>query len=84
VCQKFYSLHTTTGEHNDLLRIISKTSKWRDPNVSDTLGYTGRKKSKSSIGSHGHVGGMRSGQTRKTPKNLSVHESEDPGCGERL
>jgi hypothetical protein len=36
------------------------------------------------VGSHGHAGGTRPGQTRKTPKNLSVHESEECGCGESV
>ncbi len=44
----------------------------------------GRKNSKSDIGIHGHVGGTRHGQTLKTPKNLSVHESEDRGCEESV
>jgi hypothetical protein len=35
-----------------------------------TLGSAGRKNSKPSIGSHGHAGGTRPGQTRKTPKDL--------------
>ena len=30
---------------------------------------SGRKNSKPNIGSHGHAGGTRPGQTRKTPKN---------------
>jgi len=42
----------------------------------------GRKNSKSSIGSHGHPGDTRSGQTRKTPKNLGEHDREDRPCGE--
>ena len=39
----------------------------------------GRKNSKANIGIHGHAGGTRPGQTRKTPKNLSAHESEERG-----
>ncbi len=31
------------------------------------------------IGIHGHAGGTRPVQTRKTPKNLSAHESESVG-----
>ena len=42
----------------------------------------GRKNSKTSIGSLGHTGGTRPGQTRKTTKNLSTHDREDRGCGE--
>jgi hypothetical protein len=42
----------------------------------------GRKNSKTSLGSHGHVGGTRPGQTWKTTKNLSVHDGEERGCGE--
>jgi hypothetical protein len=52
--------------------------------TSHTLGSTGRKNSNPSIGSHDHVGGTRSGQTRKTPKDLSAHESEDHGSGESV
>ncbi len=47
--------------------------------VSHTLGYVGRKNSTPSIGCHGHVGDTRPDQTRKTPKDLSVHESEERG-----
>ena len=39
----------------------------------------GRKNSKPNIGSHGHDGGTRPGEKRKTPKNLSAHESEERG-----
>jgi hypothetical protein len=39
----------------------------------------GRKNSKTNIGIHGHAGGTRPGQTWKTPKNLSTHESEERG-----
>ena len=42
-----------------------KTLKRRDLNVSHTLGRTGGNNSKSCIGSSGHVGGTRTGQTRK-------------------
>ncbi len=34
-----------------------------------------------SIGSSGHAGGTRPGQTRKKPKDLSTHEREERGCG---
>jgi hypothetical protein len=51
---------------------------------STRLGYTGRKKCKTSIWSHGHNGDTRPGQTRKTPKDLSVHESEEDGRGESV
>jgi hypothetical protein len=37
----------------------------------------GRKNSTPSIGCHGHAGGTRPGQTCKTPKDLSVHESSE-------
>ena len=59
-------------------RLIVKTE------GSHTLGCTGRKNSKSSIGSHGHAGGTRPDQTRKTTKNLSEHESEECGRGESV
>ncbi len=49
-----------------------------------TLCYAGRKNSKISIWSNGHTGDTRSGQTRKTPKDLSVHESEERGRGESV
>ncbi len=42
----------------------------------------GGKNSKLSIGSHGHIGDTRPGQIRKTPLNLSAHESEERGRGE--
>ena len=42
----------------------------------------GRKNSKTSLGSHGHVGGTRPGQTWKTTKNLSAHDREERGCEE--
>ena len=48
------------------------------------MGCVGRKNSKPNIGIHGHDGGTRPGQTRKTPKNLSVHESEDRGREESV
>ena len=44
----------------------------------------GRKNSKTNIGSHGHAGGTRPGETRKTPKNLSAHESEERGREESV
>ncbi len=37
-----------------------------------------------SIGSHGHAGGTSPDQARKTPKDLSAHESEERGCGESV
>ena len=52
--------------------------------VSHTLGFVGRKNSKSSIGSHGHTGGTSPGQTHKTPKDLSTHAIEDRGHGESV
>ncbi len=52
--------------------------------VSDTLGCAGRKNSTSSIVCHGHAGGTRPVQTRKTPKDLSAHESEERGRGESV
>ncbi len=42
----------------------------------------GRKNSKTSIGTHGHAGDTRPGQTRQTTKNLSSHDREERGCGE--
>jgi hypothetical protein len=45
---------------------------------------SGRKNSKTNIGSHGHSEGTRPGEKRKTPKNLSVHESEERGCEESV
>ena len=44
----------------------------------------GRKNSKPSIGSHGHAGGTSPGQTCKTPKDLSSHESEECERGESV
>ena len=49
-----------------------------------TLGCAGRKNSKPSIGSHGHTGGTRPDKIHKGPKDLSVHESEECGCGESV
>ncbi len=37
-----------------------------------------------SIGSHGHSGDTRPGQTLKTRKDLSTHESEEGGRGESV
>ena len=45
---------------------------------------SGRKNSKPNIGNHGHVGGTRSDEKRKTPKNLSSHESEECGREESV
>ena len=45
---------------------------------------SGRKNSKPNIGSHGHAGGTRPGKKRKTPKNLSAHESEERGREESV
>ena len=42
----------------------------------------GRNNSKPKIGSSGHNGDTRPGQTRKKPKDLSEREREDRGCGE--
>jgi hypothetical protein len=36
------------------------------------------------IGIHGHAGGTRPVPTRKTPKNLSAHESEERGREESV
>jgi hypothetical protein len=52
--------------------------------VSHTLGCAGRKNSTPSIVCYGHVGGTRPDQTRKTPKDLSEHESEERGRGESV
>ena len=45
---------------------------------------SGRKNSKPNIGSHGHAGDTRPGEKRKTPKNLSAHESEERGREESV
>ena len=58
--------------------------KRRDLHASHTLGCAGRKNSKPNIGIRGHSGGTRPGQTRKTPKNLSAHESEESGREESV
>ncbi len=58
-----------------------ETLKQRDLNDSDTLGCEGRNNSKSSIGSSGHVGDTRPGQTHKKPKDLSSREREERGEG---
>ena len=42
----------------------------------------GRRNSNPSSGSSGHTGDTRPGQTRKKPKDLSVREREERGCGE--
>ena len=46
--------------------------KRRDLNSSHTLGCSGRNDSKTCIGSSGHAGDTRSGQTWKKPKDLSI------------
>ena len=46
------------------------------------MGYTGRKNGNPCIGSSGLPGGMRPGQTRKKPKDLSTREGEEIGSGE--
>jgi hypothetical protein len=56
-------------------------TKRRDLNVSYTLGSVGRNNSKLSIGSSGHTGGTRSGQTWKKPEDLSTREGEECGGG---
>ncbi len=58
--------------------------KLRILHVSDTQVCAGRKHSTPSIGCHGQAGDTRPGQTRKTPKDLSGHESEERGCGESV
>jgi hypothetical protein len=50
-----------------------ETLKRRDLNVSYTLGFTGKRYSKSS---GGHGGDRRPGQTRKKPKDLHVCDRE--------
>ena len=55
--------------------------KRRDLDVSDTLGDTGRNKSKSGSVSSGHDGGTRPSQTSKKSKDLSVREGEERGRG---
>ena len=59
-----------------------KKLKMRILHISHALGCVGRKNSTPSIGCHGHDGGTRPGQTPKTPKDLSTHESEE--CGESV
>jgi hypothetical protein len=49
--------------------------KFRILHDSHTLGCVGRKNSTSSIVCHGHAGGTRTGQTRKTPKDRGRGES---------
>ena len=44
----------------------------------------GRKNSKPNIEIHGHAGDTIPGQTLETPKNLSVHESEECGSEESV
>jgi hypothetical protein len=43
------------------------------------MGRSGRNDSKSCIGSSGHSGGPRSGQTHKKPEDLSSREREKRG-----
>ena len=66
---------------SDLASLIAKTE---ESKRLDTLCCTGRKNSKPNIGIHGHAGGTRPAQTRKTPKNLSAHESEERGREESV
>ena len=58
--------------------------KLRNLHVSHTLGGAGRKNSNPNIGIHDHAGGTRTDQTRKIPKSLSAHESEERGRGESV
>ncbi len=51
-------------------RAKDNTSRWVSVSLNERLS-----------GSRGHVGGTRPGQTRKKPKDLSVREGEDRGCG---
>ncbi len=48
---------------NDVSQYLEQTIRKRDLNVSHTLGCVGRNNSKSSIGSSGHTGVTRPGQT---------------------
>jgi len=59
--------------------------KLRDLNDSHTLGCTGRNNSKPGIGSHGHAGGTRPGQTKKDlereeRRNLREHARHYEAC----
>jgi hypothetical protein len=72
-------IHTTGCRCNE--RLIAKTE---ESKLLVTLGCVGRKNSKHNIGIHGHAGGTRPGQTRKTPKNLSANESEERGREESV
>jgi hypothetical protein len=56
--------------------------KQRDLNASHKLVCAGRNNSEPSSGFSCHAGGTRPGQTRKKPKDLSVREREERGCGE--
>jgi hypothetical protein len=84
-------------DHTNCLQVAIKTLQFngcrcnerlidtrRNLNSSDTLGDAGRKNSKPNIGIHGQAGGTRPGQTRKTPKNLSAHESDERGREESV
>ena len=65
---------------NQGVRALSYSS--QGSNSSHTLGSAGRSNSKPSSGSSGHAGGTSPGQTRMKPKDLSLREREEHGCGE--
>jgi len=72
----FAKIHNDTKIHNERLNAKTEGSK----HLTYT-GCVGRDNSKSSSWSRGHVGGTRSGQVRKKPKDLSAREREERGRG---
>ena len=78
--------HDRAHSHLHMIVGVMKDQKLklRILHVSPTLGCACRKNSTPSIGCHGHAGGMRPDQTRKTPKDLSVHESEENERGKSV
>ena len=59
-----------------------QTLKRRDLNSSHTLGCTRKTDSKTNPSGHDGEGDSRPGQTRKKPRDLSVYDREECGCGE--
>ncbi len=64
------------GVYNERLN-----SKQRDLNVCHGLGCSSKNNSEHRSGCSGHTGVTGPGQTRKKPKDLSVRECEERGCG---
>jgi hypothetical protein len=60
------------------------TPKLKNHNTRNSISFPERifRYSKPSIGSSGHTGGTRPGQTRKKPKDLSACDREECGSGE--